>query len=93
MVVNCKIRDSDWLTFTLTIVNFNYVFYTTGPRNDLLLELVEYGIHALAAKENLNMDNFKSALLNYFYTWLKVNYSHEFCLQFDYVQYRVVIEI
>ena len=26
MVVNSKIRDSDWLTFTLTIVNFNYVF-------------------------------------------------------------------
>ncbi len=26
MVVNSKIRDSDWLTFKLTIVNFNYVF-------------------------------------------------------------------
>ncbi len=31
MVVNSKIRDSDWLTFTLTIVNFNYVFIQPAP--------------------------------------------------------------
>ncbi len=31
MVVNSKIRDSDWLTSTLTIVNFNYVFIQTAP--------------------------------------------------------------
>ena len=31
MVVNSKIRDSDWLTSTLTIVNFNYVFIQPAP--------------------------------------------------------------
>ncbi len=31
MVVNSKIRDSDWLTFALTIVNFNYVFIQPAP--------------------------------------------------------------
>ncbi len=31
MVVNSKIRDSDWLTFTLTIVNFNYVLIQPAP--------------------------------------------------------------
>ncbi len=31
MVVNSKIRDSDWLTFALTIVNFNYVFIQSAP--------------------------------------------------------------
>ncbi len=31
MVVNSKIRDSDWLTFTLTIVNFNYVSIQPAP--------------------------------------------------------------
>ena len=30
MVIKYKIRDSDWLTFPLIIVNFNH-FYTTGP--------------------------------------------------------------
>ena len=31
MIVNSKIRDSDWLTFALTIVNFNYVFIQPAP--------------------------------------------------------------
>ena len=31
MVVNSKIRDSDWLTFTLTIVNFNYFYIQPSP--------------------------------------------------------------
>ena len=31
VVVNSKIRDSDWLTFALTIVNFNYVFIQSAP--------------------------------------------------------------
>ncbi len=45
MVVNSKIRDSDWLTSTLTIVNFNYVFIQPAPDaiefnfNDNLLSL------------------------------------------------------
>ena len=40
MIVNSKIRDSDWLAFTLTIVNFNYVFiqpvpeFNTAKRNE-----------------------------------------------------------
>ena len=38
MVVNSKIRDSDWLTFTLTIVNFNYVFIQQAPD---LIESIE----------------------------------------------------
>ncbi len=35
MVVNSKIRESDWLTFTLTIVNFNYVFIQPAPDNTI----------------------------------------------------------
>ena len=31
MVVNSKIDDSDWSNFTLTIVNFNYVFIQPAP--------------------------------------------------------------
>ena len=35
MVVNSRIRDSNWLTFTLSIVNFNYVFLYNWPQRDL----------------------------------------------------------
>ena len=31
MVVNSEIRNSDWLIFTLTIVNFNYDFIQPAP--------------------------------------------------------------
>ena len=31
MVVNYKIRAFDWLTFALTIVNFNHVFIQPAP--------------------------------------------------------------
>ena len=31
MVIKYKIRDSDWLTFRLIIVNFNHVFIQQAP--------------------------------------------------------------
>ena len=30
-MINSQIRASYWMTFPLTIVNFNHFFYTTGP--------------------------------------------------------------
>ncbi len=40
MVVNCKIRESDWLTLTLTIVNFNYVFTQPAPVFHVLIDAI-----------------------------------------------------
>ncbi len=45
MVVNSKIRDSDWLTFPLTVVNFAYIFIQPAPGHEIL---------SSAAKGDLN---------------------------------------
>ena len=34
-MINSQIRASYWMTFPLTIVNFNHFFYTTGPSSPL----------------------------------------------------------
>ena len=36
----CKIRDSDWLTFPLIIVNFNHFFIQPTPGPDLPKEIL-----------------------------------------------------
>ena len=54
MVVNSKIRDSDWLTFALTIVNFNHVFIQRAPELQTDPPTAEPRLYSVIIYESLN---------------------------------------
>ena len=64
MVVNSKIRDSVWLTFTLTIVNFNYVFIQPAPGGNCSLRAACSYLASLIKRETHARLNILSLLCN-----------------------------
>ena len=53
-MIKYKIRDSDWLTFPLIIVNFNHFFIQPAPELNLR-QILQTGIRRTKAQNSLHI--------------------------------------